>query len=144
MLGAPTSARADGPGNAVTVETEPRWNVIVGGATLFGAPYFAGVFATMGADVGHNTNFDALYIPIVGPFITAGQLFSASSGTLLPSFNNGVGAIFIVDGIAQVAGAAMFITGLAVPRKRRVDNPSIHVQPVVGRTMTGVGLGGTF
>jgi hypothetical protein len=121
--------------------TRVRTGLVVGGALLFGIPYLLSAWsAAIGDDVTRGTNQSngaaALYIPILGPFITMGQTDSSSARYFLA-----------VDGIAQSAGAFMFIYGLMAPRNVLVRNDLalLTVMPVkMGKDGQGVGFMGRF
>ena len=104
----------------------------------------ASVLPTIGADAGNTHFFDAMYVPVAGPFITAGQAFGQSGGPF-GYFGFLVGSLFVADGVVQAAGTALLVYGLASPRKIFVhDAPRFSVTPVVGKGMTGVGAAFTF
>ncbi len=132
------------------VESKPNTAAIVTGASLFGTAYVVSVLPTIGADVSGNHAFDAMYVPVVGPFITAARSFATANqstgyfGSWGQSFANGVGAIFVLDGITQVAGVVTLVAGLATPRRITVSEPRVRVTPVVGKTMTGLGASFAF
>lgn len=72
---------------------------------------------------------------MVGPFLTIRSAQSQDYAT----------RALIVDGIAQSAGLAMAIAGLASPTTRllrRVE--ALHVTPIAAPHFTGFGMNGTF
>jgi len=117
-------------------DSRPRMGMVVGGALTFGIPYLISIIGgAIAIDTG-SPNFWPLFVPVVGPFIQAGFVPSATEKLL-----------FVFDGLAQVAGAAMFIVGLAVPHTylTRDRMAWIAPTPIITRNGgAGVGLGGSF
>ncbi len=132
------------------IERKPNTAAIVTGASLLGTAYVISVLPTIGADVGGDHEFDPLYAPIVGPFIAAARSFANANhstgyfGSWGQSIATGMGVIFVVDGITQVAGVVTLVAGLATPRRIKMSEPRIRVTPVVGKTMTGLGASFAF
>jgi hypothetical protein len=132
-----------------------RTGLIAGGATMFGVPYFISVLVAAGnADSG---NANAMYIPVVGPFIQMGNVGGhqqCSSGYCYTvgadASATAVADVFLVlDGALQGAGLAMFIYGLAVPKTVLLRNDlgflkNVTPVPMVGQNVTGLGLSGQF
>lgn len=127
------------PGYHVAERT--RTGLVVGGAVTFGSLYLLSLLvAAGGADLnrGGTNPVAALYVPALGPFI---QMASTESST---------GKVFLaIDGLAQTAGAIMFVVGLASPRTVLLRNdlaqkPKVMATPIVGKGMTGAGVVGTF
>jgi hypothetical protein len=103
------------PGYHVT--TEARKGMIIGGAVMFGSLYLIDILVAAGGSDCANSGacssnpFTAMWVPAVGPFL---QMASNSSS---------VGNVFYaIDGLAQCAGIAMFIYGVAAPRTVLVRN----------------------
>lgn len=120
------------------VETKIRKGLFIGGVVTFGALYFVTALTAATIDSA-NTNIDdykPLYIPAVGPFITVGTAGSRGVGTF----------ILVVDGVAQSAGLAMAIAGLAAQQTQLVRNDigKMHVVPLVSPTVAGLGIMGTL
>lgn len=119
-----------------------RKGLIVGGAVTFGVTY---LFNVIGAAAAHDANgggtpADALYAPVIGPFILMG---SHSTDTALGKVG------LAIDGLAQAAGATMLICGLALPKTVLVRNDlgkvEVTVTPMsMGKGGNGLGLAGTF
>lgn len=107
--------------------TRARTGLIAGGLTMFGVPYLISVFVAAGnADSG---NANAMYIPVLGPFIQMGSIKSQQNCdqfgfcTGLDASGVAVADIFLVlDGVLQGAGVAMAVFGIAVPRTVLVRN----------------------
>ncbi len=116
-----------------------RLPLVVAGSVIFGAFYLPPALgAVIGAAGGHGSGGVGA-IPIVGPF------------ALMPTLHGSAAALdffLVADGLAQAAGAAMLITGLAAPRRVLVrDVAGIHVVPTpmtFGKSSAGLGLTGTF
>ena len=119
------------------------------GISLLATSYALSVVPTIGADVGNNHNFDALYAPIAGPFVAAVQMFVAGTHEtgMFASLGTGVddmaGIVFILDGIAQVAGAIEI--GVGVAKNARPHRAArVQVTPLVSRSIAGVGASFAF
>lgn len=105
----------------------------IAGICVFGGAYFLSVLgaasslsSTSGSS--SDTSYAPLFIPIVGPFVMLGTDASPSSG-------NGLAGIMILDGLAQVAGATMFIIGMASGEKKvlkRMDAAQAAPQVLLG------------
>jgi hypothetical protein len=116
-------------------ESHVRLGLVIGGAVLFGTTY---LFTTMGAaissDAGNPVN--ALYVPVFGPFIQAGQT-STSTGAFF----------YALDGLVQAGGVTMFALGIALPKHELVRNDfgvNWSIKPLFGKNQSGMGLVGTF
>ncbi len=137
--------------------TRTRSGLLAGGISMFSVPYLISVLVAAGnADTG---NANALYIPVIGPFIQMGNVKTGSktcdsfgycyySGT--DPAGVAVADVFLVlDGVLQGLGVAMAVYALAVPKTVLVRNDlgalkNVTVTPMVGRTMTGLGVTGQF
>ncbi len=119
-----------------------RVGLIAGGATMFGVPYLISVL--VGAGGADSGCCNAMYIPVLGPFIQMGSLHSGDSSL------DATGGVFLaIDGLLQAAGVAMFIYGIAVPKTVLVRNDlgalkNVTPAPMVGKNFAGVGLTGQF
>ncbi len=92
----------------------PRWEkerrrdlMILGGGILISSWVADRVVA-------QDYSFGWNWVPVVGPFILLNS--QVQLGQLTPT----LGAALVLDGIGQLAGAAMVVLGAAVPRKRMV------------------------
>lgn len=109
------------------VETQIRKGLVIAGACVFGATYLLTV--VVAAEAGKGA--EILYVPVVGPFVAAGVL--AKGGELGAS----LAPVFILDGVAQLAGVGMFIAGMVAQKQVLVRNDvSFQVLP------TPLGKGG--
>ena len=122
-------------------ESRARKGLVIPGAVVLGVAY---LLSTLIASEDSNSTYgqdryEALYIPVLGPFI---QLFSDSNA---PGDNQA----FALDALAQSAGLAMLVCGLAFPRHILVRNDMgvVSVVPTpmtIGRGGTGLGLVARF
>lgn len=116
-----------------------RKHLIVGGAVTFGVSYGLSAFvAAIGEDASRGSNNDvaALWIPVAGPWIQAGQTDSATAKFFLVGM-----------GGAQVAGAIMLYYGLTTTQRVLVRNDlvgSLTVSPMAARGASGMVLSGRF
>ena len=92
-----------------------------------------------------------LLLPVLGPWIMLGTKAARDTtcdGTddLCVSSRAPLRAILVLDGIVQAGGAAMFLAGFLVPRKRLVRRDVVvGLLPMkVGEAGYGVGVAGTF
>ena len=136
------------------VEQEPRKNLIIGGAAVFGGAWLASVVAGVvvlatseeprDADEAGPELGGSLLVPVAGPFIaiaTKPTLDGVSTG-----LDNLSVIGLVVDGVVQVTGLTIAVVGLASPRSVLVrDAPSVSVVPArVGASGHGVAVVGVF
>lgn len=116
-------------------DTRVRKGLVIGGSVLFGTTYL--LSALVGAavnDTGGRGTF--LMLPVVGPFLQMAVTDSSTGNVVLA-----------IDGLAQGAGALMFILGITSPRTVLVRNDlaEVRLTPMkVGERGSGLGLLGTF
>jgi hypothetical protein len=118
-----------------------RKGAIIGGAVTLGALWAISAFGAAivhdaNANGGGTDNADALFIPVLGPFVQMSRTTSAT-GNL---FN-------LVDGLGQSAGATLLIWGLTSPKTLLVRNDlgmTLMPTPYVSSRGAGLGLTGTF
>lgn len=122
-------------------DTRVRTGLVVGGAVTLGVLWgLSAVFGGILTDVGSlgSDAYVPLFIPAVGPFIAVETMDADAAG----------GALLIIDGVAQTAGLAMFIAGLAAPedilRRTVAKDVSLELTPLVVPNHYGVGLSGSF
>ncbi|GAC1363342.1 MAG: hypothetical protein NVSMB47_15150 [Polyangiales bacterium] len=117
-----------------SVRSRIRKGLVVGGAVTFGVLYVLSVLVadtTKGFD---SDNLRSLYIPAIGPFIALSKV-------------QGGNGVLILDGIGQTGGLIMLIAGAAFPRHELVRNDilaDVHVVPLLGSGLGGLGLAGAF
>jgi hypothetical protein len=123
-------------------ESRIRTGLVVGGAVTFGVLYLLSVLVgaaisdTNKAFNNNKDNGDFLFVPVAGPFLQMTKTDSSSGNVTLA-----------IDGIAQAAGATMFIVGVTSPKTVLVRNDlaEVHVMPMkMGTNGGGLGLVGTF
>jgi len=106
------------------IETKPNMALIASGTAVLGTAYFVSLIyalSTCGAQMDCRAGSGWLYLPVVGPFITAAQ-----SGT------PGGSALAAFDGGVQTLGAALAIAGLVAPKKFVVwqdKNAAVAITP---------------
>jgi hypothetical protein len=119
-----------------------RYKLAITGASIVGGLWIASCIA--GGFIEQDGKYSGkhgwpLCIPVVGPLIGIASSKSDVSGT----------TALVLDGVAQLSGLAMFITGMAMTEKRLVyqfPNAGLTVQPVASPLQNGgfAGLTGTF
>lgn len=123
-------------------DTRVRKGLVIGGAVTLGVLWgvtaiFGGIFTDLGSLGGDA--YVPLFIPAVGPFIAVETMHTDVAG----------GAVLIIDGVAQTAGLAMFIAGLAaqeqVLRRTVANGIDVELTPLVmPEQHYGLGLRGSF
>jgi hypothetical protein len=120
------------------VERSRKGLVIAGTVTFTTLYFFTAVAALMDADDG-NSEAQALWIPVAGPFIQ----MSKTDGT-----DDSLDVLLALDGLGQGAGLFMLIYGLASTKTVLVRNdiakPTMKVIPTRTATSSGLSLVGTF
>lgn len=124
-------------------ESRVRTGLVIGGAVTFGVMYsFAALSAVTSGE-------KVMAIPLLGPFLELGRL--NLSGPADNSFAPVVVTLLVIDGLGQVAGAAMLIGGLAGKKEVLVRNDvartTVRVLPLTmgyGGMGAGIGLVGTM
>jgi hypothetical protein len=104
------------------LETRRRRSLMAAGAALFGASYLASALTAGTVVAGydkHRMEVAPLFIPFAGPFVT---LSTSRDVQLNDPDRRTNGALLIVDGVAQITGAALFIAG------------AIAREPILART----------
>lgn len=138
------------PRGYVLQEYHPR-GLIIGGAVTFGVLYL------ISFSVASSNNFDStnawLAVPVIGPFgwLAARKSPTCNNTTSIYTVScntddSGNRAMVAMDGMAQVAGAAMLIAGVAITRKRLLltDQQELFVAPYTSSTGSGIRLFGRF
>ena len=115
------------------LETRVRKGLVIAGAVTFGSMYILTALTAAAINDTSSGNAGVLYVPVAGPFMYLGETGSQSGKVIL-----------VIDGLAQAAGAAMLITGLAAPKTIAVRNDlaKVNITPVFGPG--SVGVVGTF
>ncbi len=129
---------------------EPRWGVVTGGWLLTGIPYGLSAAATLSADFKNESVY--LLIPFAGPWLTLGRRdYYDCDGTDAEDHAGGcVADAFVVmglifDGIMQLGGGTMLLTGYTMQRKLLVrEQWSLELRPGAIGSGYGALLDSTF
>lgn len=109
------------------IQTRPRMGMVKAGIATFAPLYGLSVLfgaAFLGSERGDAGKYGPMIIPLVGPFATIGTA-DTSEGT----------AFLLLDGVGQLAGAALFIAGMLVEEKyleRQTARFNLRPEVVVG------------
>ena len=132
-------------------EYHPR-GLIIGGAVTLGTLYAISLSVAAGGNFDSSNGW--LAVPVVGPFgwLAARKAPACTNSTYYndnscESDESGKRTAVVLDGMGQVAGAALLIAGLAITRKHMVlVNPqeAIVVAPYASSTGSGLRLIGRF
>lgn len=115
---------------------------IIGGALLFGIPYFLSAFAATFALAQNVPELSMLYVPAAGPFIALGALACCTSGGARDPM---AVTLAVGDGLLQTVGAVWLGYGLLSKKKVLVlDGTSMVVAPSAPRSGAGLMLAATF
>jgi hypothetical protein len=120
-------------------ESKIRKGLVIGGSILFGAMYILTVLVGAGindANGNHSSEGSFLFVPVAGPFLQMTKTDTSLGNVTLA-----------IDGVAQAAGATMFIVGITSPKTVLVRNDlgEVRVAPMrLGQGGAGMGLVGTF
>lgn len=124
-------------------KTERRHGLIIAGSVVLGVTYLitagtAMLFDTVcnAASSCHQTTWP-LYVPVAGPFI---QTAFVERSVVTPLAVGGL----VFAGLAQSAGFAMLIGGIANPRRVPVYAQRMQVAPTFGTGGGGIAVAGTF
>jgi hypothetical protein len=152
---APTLAHAEGPFEAAPIAPRPTDRVsrvrakglLIGGIAMFSAAYTPlAIWSALGVNdnqFGGGIQHAGLgQIPIAGAFALGGK----DLGTHTSAYYSLSGSLFIVDGVAQVAGLAMAIAGGVLNRQASADakSPRIVLSPAASGGQVGMVLAGKF
>ncbi len=131
-------------------EYHPRGLIISGAVTL-------GVLYAISLSVASSNNFNTangwLAVPVIGPFGWLATRKAPSnicgSGSFTYSCNNDDSdnrTAVVLDGMGQVAGAALLVAGLAITRKHLIltDPSEVMVAPYASSTGSGLRIFGQF
>src|SRR5664280_129606 len=136
------------PRGYMVEEYHPR-GLIIGGAVTLGVLYSLSL--AVAASNNFNTANGWLAVPIVGPFGWLATRKTPPCNNSMYSYScsnddSGNRAAVVLDGMGQVAGAAMLIAGLAITRKHLllVDPNETVVAPYATSTSAGLNLLGRF
>lgn len=115
----------------------PSWQLLAPGLAAFISTYGAAVYTAAQLDLAGFSGeiIDWLYIPVVGPFMIAGE-----------SNDDFATAAFVALGIVQAAGLGLIVAGLAINRNADHDGDvvTLHVAPMLGSGQAGLMAVGRF
>lgn len=126
--------------------TARRNDLVYAGAAVFGVSWLASVLTAATVVAGnnrHRAEVAPLFAPFAGPWITLG---TSRDAALADPDRRTNGALLIVDGVAQIGGAALFIAGLVLREPvlvRTTPKPSL-TKPEVLVSGRGAALRWTF
>lgn len=132
------------------VREEPRRGLVTAGYIVTAIPYGISAMAALSADFENHSGL--LLLPVVGPWMTLGRRDYAECDNDSPS-HDGLACLadafvvmgLIADGMMQVAGATLLLTGYLATTKRLEPNGySISLLPQPIGTGYGLGARGTF
>lgn len=120
--------------------------LLAAGAAIFGASYLASALTAATVVAGHarhRSEVSPLFVPFAGPFITVATSRDAALGDPDRRTN---GVLLLLDGAAQITGAALFIAGLVarepvLVRTRDsygVESASVGPEIVIGPRSAGL------
>jgi hypothetical protein len=107
------------------------------GTTLLGAGYMTSVLWSY-TDEGDQ---DALYVPVVGPWLELFTLPDCENDDVFCAHSNTTRGVLIASGAAQLVGAGFIIHGLATRNK---EERRVIVAPSVSTTGASLLLRGSF
>lgn len=109
------------------IAMRPKYKLMTAGIATFAPLYglsilFAGAFA--GGEGPDASQYNPMFIPVIGPFITIGTADTQDAGTMT----------LLVDGAGQAAGAALFLAGIFGEEKylHRKAEPSLMPEVFAG------------
>ena len=129
-----------------TLQESNLTGLVIGGVIPLGILYL------ISFSVASGNNFKSpagwLALPVIGPFgWLAAHKSPSSSCYECDRAEDAIERTFVtLDGIFQAAGAAMFVAGLAITRKKLVltDQQQLYVVPYTSSSAQGLSLIGTF
>ncbi len=130
-----------------TLEESHYNGLIIGGIIPFGVLYAISLSVASGNDFKGPAGW--LAVPVVGPFgwLAAHKSQTCYSDVCYSDSADATERSFVMmDGVFQLTGAALFVTGLAITRKQLVltDPQEIYVVPYASSTAHGLSVLGRF
>jgi hypothetical protein len=140
---APASAEETG-GRNIFVGPDPA--LLWGGVFVSAVPYVASV--SVAAESGRSAD-QALYAPIVGPWLDLGRRSGCPGGTATSCTESTFDILLVADGLLQAVGAASIVTSFLLPDRyrivhRRVASSGFSVAPLTLKDGGGVAALGWF
>jgi hypothetical protein len=130
------------------LETRARRGWLISGLTVSLGLYLIGGVVGSAIEAGgdpvscdengchESHSYKALYVPIVGPFITAGTAPDGHDDTWT--------FLLVADGVLQIAGAFAAVAAVVWPVKVLERKPMIQLTPVALDGGAGLGMQGNF
>jgi hypothetical protein len=114
--------------------------MVASGVVTFGVFYGAAVVA---ASISDNPADDALYVPLIGPWI---DLADRGDCQLLCEDETRDKILIALDGVMQTVGAAIVVYGILTPTRGHVySSGDVRIVPVsFGKRSAGLGITGWF
>ncbi len=117
VLGMETPWRGGSIPPGYRLHTTPNTGVVAGGIALFVGGWLPALIVA-----GSNEREWAMALPVVGPFIAAGDALGSSSGDSFSGLRSLVAAAAVADGFLQAGGIAMTVAGImSGPRVMRYE-----------------------
>jgi hypothetical protein len=132
------------------VERGPIRALVVAGAATTGSVWILGLSFASGSSFANASGW--LLVPVLGPWIALGtrrnecRLGTNSTDVFCDSSESSMRTLYVLDGLVQGAGAAMFLAGMLSTRTKLVRNDvaEITVAPILIGSGHGLGAFGRF
>jgi hypothetical protein len=134
------------------LEERPRKGLIISGALLTGVPWAIGLAGVSSANFPNSSGW--LVVPALGPWLTLAARHDSTCNYNDGSdvcFDDGLNALartaLVIDGLAQTAGAVLFIIGVSSKNQVLARDFTGHLQLTpapIGRQGAGAFLSGDF
>lgn len=127
-------------------ETRMKVGMLAAGVGVFGGTYLMSAIGGAMSSGARDNPWAPMMIPVAGPFITAGNMFSMGSHDAYGFIDDFVGVFLVIDGLAQISGLALAVAGASSTKNVFVREPRarLHVAPMVGKQSTGLSLSLAF
>jgi hypothetical protein len=133
------------------VETRVRKGLAIAGGVMFGTFYLFSAFGAAIASDNNDRNAWPFWVPAIGPFIALGTEKNTSLSH--NDASSSLTFLYVLDGLIQTGGLAMFIAGIALPSQKLVRDDvgllhdKVHIRPspiALGHGQYGFGFVGTM
>ena len=111
-----------------------RKKLVVAGAVLFATAYGLSLMGATTSALEGEDRFAPMFVPVFGPFITM--------GTAADDMPGGLRFIFLLDGMTQLAGATLLITGIVWKEDVLLRDDTIEKEALVPELLVGPGSAG--